>query len=136
MTPGLKKPSTYIELLQAFPPRPIKSEEDFWATQEIIDDLIDRGELTEDEEDYLDVLGTLVYEYEQTQEPIPAVSGLEVLKFMMEQHNLSQKDLVSVFKTESIASEVLNGNRKLTVAHIQELAKMFNLSPAAFMPLT
>ncbi|MEG5064945.1 hypothetical protein QUB33_15110 [Microcoleus sp. B3-A4] len=33
--------------------------------------LLDKGELTSDERDYLNVLGTLVYEYEQTLEPIP-----------------------------------------------------------------
>ncbi|WP_016953424.1 hypothetical protein [Anabaena sp. PCC 7108] len=44
--------------------RPITSEEEFLATQKVINFLIDKGELTLDEEDYLDVLGTLVNEYD------------------------------------------------------------------------
>jgi len=135
MTPGLNKPKTYNELLQAFPPRPIKSEEEMFATQKVIDSLIDRAPLTLDEEDYLNLLGTLVYEYEQTQEPIPDIYGIELLKVLIEERDLRQKDLVPIFKTESIVSDILKERRKLTTRHIQELAKFFQISPAAFFPL-
>ncbi len=137
MTPGLNKPKTYIELLQAFPPRPIKSEEELLATQEVIDSLIDRAmeSLSPDESDYLDVLGTLVYEYEQTQEPVPDIYGVELLKVWMEELGLRQKDLVAIFKTESIVSDILKKRRMLTTRHIQELAEFFHTSPSAFFPL-
>jgi HTH-type transcriptional regulator/antitoxin HigA len=55
----------YIELLKRFPPRPLKTEEDVSATQVVINSLIDQGTLTEDERDYLNVLGVLVYEYQE-----------------------------------------------------------------------
>lgn len=134
MTPGLDKPKTYIELLQAFPPRPIKSEEELLATQKVTDSLIDRAPLTTDEEDYLNVLGTLIYEYERSTEPIPDIYGIELLKVLMAEHSLRQKDLVPIFKTESIVSDILKSRRKLTTRHIQELAELFHLSPAAFFP--
>jgi len=132
MTPGLDKSKTYIELLQKFPPRPIKSEEELLATQKVIDSLIDRVPLTPDESDYLNVLGTLVYEYEQTLEPIPDIYGVELLKFLMEERDLRQRDLVPIFKTESIVSDILKGRRELTKRHIEELAQFFHVSPAAF----
>lgn len=137
MTPGLNKPKTYIELLQAFPPRPIKSEEELLATQEVIDSLIDSATraLSPDESDYLNLLGTLVYEYEQTQEPVPDIYGVELLKVWMEELGLRQKDLVPIFKTESIVSDILKKRRKLTTRHIQELAEFFHTSPSAFFPL-
>jgi HTH-type transcriptional regulator/antitoxin HigA len=135
MTPGLDKPKTYIDLLQAFPPRPIKSESELLATQKVIDTLIDRAPLTPDEEDYLNVLGALVYEYEETLEPIPDIYGVELLKVLMLERGLRQKDLVPIFKTESIASAILNKQRQLTTRHIQELAEFFHVSPAAFFPL-
>lgn len=62
----MNKSSAYIELLKTFPPRPITAEEELMATQEALDSLLDKGELTSDERDYLHVLKTLVYEYEQT----------------------------------------------------------------------
>ena len=129
---GLKSSDFYIELLNAFPPRPIHSEAAFLATQNVIDSLIDRGELTPDEEDYLNLLGTLVHEYEEKHIHISDLYGVELLKALIAESNLRQKDLVPIFKTESIVSEVLNGQRKLTATHIQKLADFFHLSPAAF----
>ncbi|MEH2242029.1 helix-turn-helix domain-containing protein [Nostoc sp.] len=134
MTLGLNKRPTYIELLQAFPPRPIKTEEELFVTQKIIDSLIDSAPLTSDEEDYLNVLGTLVYEFEQTQEPVPDIYGVDLLQVLIEGNGLLQKDLVPIFKTESIISAILKKRRKLTTRHIEELAEFFHISPAAFFP--
>lgn len=125
----------YMQLLQAFPPRPITSEEDFAATQAAIDKLLDKPELTPEEEDYLDVLGTLVLHYENQQaDMIPDIYGVELLKVLIAERNLKQKDLVPIFKTESIVSDVINGKRQLTTRHIQELAEFFHLPVAVFLP--
>ncbi|MBW4581393.1 MAG: transcriptional regulator [Tildeniella nuda ZEHNDER 1965/U140] len=132
---GSRNSSSYGELLKAFPPRPVKSEAEFIATQQVIDSLIDRGELTPDEEDYIDVLGTLVHEYEAAHVRIKDIYGVKLLKALIIESELRQKDLVPIFKTESIVSEVLNGQRKLTAAHIQKLANFFHISPAAFFEL-
>lgn len=133
MTPGIAKPS-YTDLLQRFPPRPIKSEEQLVATQQVINGLLDRSELSPDQQDYLNLLGTLVYEYEEAHYPIPDIYGVELLKVLIAERQLRQKDLVSVFKTESIVSAILNGQRNLTVGHIQKLGELFHISPAAFFP--
>ncbi len=133
MTRGIAEPS-YTDLLNHFPPRPIKSEEQLAATQSMINALLDRPELTPDEQDYLNLLGTLVYEYEEAHYPIPDIYGVELLKVLIEERNLRQKDLVPAFKTESIVSAVLSGQRNLTVSHIQKLAQFFHISPAAFFP--
>lgn len=124
----------YIKLLTTFPPRPIKSEEELEATQDIIDQLLDQEKLSQDEKDYLNVLGALVYEYEQKQEPIPDIYGVELLKVLMQDNNLRQKDLVPIFKTESIVSDILKGKRELTKRHIEELSKFFYVSPSVFFP--
>ncbi len=125
---------SYTELLTSFPPRTIKSEEDFEKTQAVIDSLLDKGSLTEEEEDYLNLLGMLIHEYESKQELVPDIYGVELLKVLMTEMNLKQKDLVPIFKTESIVSDVLKGKRKLTVEHIQKLGNFFKVSPAVFFP--
>ncbi|MBD2501382.1 helix-turn-helix domain-containing protein [Anabaena azotica] len=127
--------TSYIELLNSFPPRPIKSEDDFEKTQAVVDNLLDKGELTEEEEDYLNLLGMLIHEYEEQQELVPDIYGVELLKVLIAELNLKQKDLVPIFKTESIVSDVLKGKRKLTVEHIQKLAEFFKVSPAVFFPV-
>ena len=124
----------YIKLLKQFPPRPIKSEEELEATQEIVNQLLDKPQLTEEESDYLDVLGMLIYEYEKDLDIVPDIYGVDFLKVLLEERNLKQKDLVSIFKTESIVSDVLNEKRKLTTRHIQELAEFFKVSPSVFFP--
>ncbi len=134
MTLGSRSTSAYLELLQAFPPRPITSEAEYQATLRVINELLDRREMTPDEYDYLNVLGALVAQYEQTLEPIPDIYGVELLKALLVEFDLRQKDLVPIFKTESIVSAVLSGQRKLTAEHIDKLAAFFHISPAAFFP--
>ncbi|WP_253188492.1 hypothetical protein [Leptolyngbya sp. 'hensonii'] len=82
----------------AFPPRPITSEAELAATQVVIDQLIDKGALTPDEQDYLNVLGTLVYEYEAQHVSVPDISGVELLKVLLVERGLRQKDLVPKLK--------------------------------------
>jgi HTH-type transcriptional regulator / antitoxin HigA len=124
---------SYIELLKTFPPRTITSEEQFCETQQVIDALIDKGDLTPDEEEYLDLLGTLVYAYEAEHVPMPELRGVDLIRVCLSERNLRQKDLIPIFKTESIVSAVLNGRRKLTVEHIRKLSKFFKLPPELFL---
>jgi HTH-type transcriptional regulator / antitoxin HigA len=124
----------YIDLLNAFPPRPIKSRKDFSAIQKVVDALLDAKKLSSDQKEYLNLLGMIIHEYEERVVEIPDVYGVELLNALIEEWDLKQKDLVPIFKTESIVSAVLNGHRQLTVEHIQKLATFFGLSPAVFFP--
>lgn len=65
---------------------------------------------------------------------IPDLSGIDLLRALMDEFGLKQKDLVLIFKTESIVSVILNGQRNFTVEHIEKLADFFHISPAAFFP--
>lgn len=122
----------YLELLQAFPPRTIKSEKDYGAVQEVVDELLDAETLTADQRDYLNLLGLLIHEYEEKHVTIPDLTGVELLKALIEEFDLKQKDLLPIFKTESIVSAVVNGHRGLTVEHIEKLAQFFHISPSVF----
>jgi HTH-type transcriptional regulator / antitoxin HigA len=124
----------YIDLLNEFPPRPIKSEKDLIAIQKVVDALLDAKKLSSDQQEYLNLLGMIIHEYEGKTVEIPDIHGVELLNVLIEEWNLKQKDLVPIFKTESIVSAVLNGHRQLTVEHIQKLAEFFGLSPAVFFP--
>ena len=80
----------------------------------------------------LDTLGTVIRVYEEKHHPIPECSGIEVLKFLMEEHQLEPTDL-SELGPSDIALEILNGERNLTVTHILTLAERFQVSPAVFV---
>jgi HTH-type transcriptional regulator/antitoxin HigA len=134
MTIGLKTPSNdYIESIADFPPRPIACEAELIATQNRINDILDRRQLTQDDRDYLNVLGILVYDYEQKHQPMPVLKGIKLLKALMVEDRIQEKDLVDIFSTESLVVEVLNGQRELTASQIQKLGEFFHLSPAAFL---
>lgn len=135
MTTGIADTPNYEALVQQFPPRPIHNDEQLQAVQKRLDALIDlERNLTPDEEDYQEILGTLIWEYEQTLEPIPDIYGIELLKVLVQDRGLRQKDLLPIFKAESIISDIFNGRRQLTTRHIQELSEFFNVSPAVFFP--
>jgi HTH-type transcriptional regulator / antitoxin HigA len=124
----------YVDLLNEFPPRPIKSEQEFMAIQKVVDALLDAKRLSTDQKEYLNLLGMIICEYEEKNVKIPDIHGVDLLNVLIEEWGLKQKELVPIFKTESIASAILNGHRQLTVEHIQKLAEFFHVSPAVFFP--
>jgi HTH-type transcriptional regulator/antitoxin HigA len=133
MTSGLKTPSSYyIELITTFAPRPITNEAELIATQNRINYILDKKNLTQDDRDYLKVLGTLVYDYEQQHEQIPMLRGVELLKALLEESNLQPKDLVPICKSESDALDILNDQRQMTEQEIEGFASFFRMNPSYF----
>ncbi|CCI36094.1 MULTISPECIES: transcriptional regulator [Microcystis] len=124
----------YLELLKQYPPRPIDNEEDLEMMQQVINRLLDKPQLTAEEREYLNVLGALIYEYEENQEPIPDIYGLELLKFILEERNLQKQDLLSIFESKSTLDDILDGQQDLTPVYIQKLANFLNISPDLFFP--
>lgn len=124
----------YLELLKQYPPRPIDNEEDLEMMQEVINRLLDKPQLTVEEREYLNVLGALIYEYEENQEPIPDIYGLELLKFILEERNLQKQDLLSIFESKSTLDDIFDGLQELTPIYIQKLANFLNISPDLFFP--
>jgi HTH-type transcriptional regulator/antitoxin HigA len=81
---------------------------------------------------FLDTLGTLIHAYEEEHYPISEPTGLEVLRFLMDEHGLTQSDLPEV-GSQGVVSEILNGKRKLNVRQIRLLAQKFQVSSAVFV---
>jgi HTH-type transcriptional regulator/antitoxin HigA len=79
-----------------------------------------------------ELLTLLVEDFEEKRYRLPRGKPLDVLRFLMEQHHLQQKDLADVFGTPSIVSEVLNGKRELNKAQIGRLSARFHVSPELF----
>jgi HTH-type transcriptional regulator/antitoxin HigA len=85
-------------------------------------------------EQYLRTVIPFVEEYEKRAFPIGSATPEEVLKFLMEQHELSQYDLAKELGGQPVVSAILRGKRKLTREHIECLSKRFAVSPATFYP--
>ena len=118
--------------LEVSSPAPITSERQHEEYLSVLDKLASKENPARDEEKYAAVLITLIEAYEEEHHSIPDASPVEILRTLMDANNLRQKDLVSVFGSESIVSEVLHRKRDLNRAHIEKLSKRFHVSPAVF----
>jgi HTH-type transcriptional regulator/antitoxin HigA len=127
-------PTAYHDLVAFFPPRTIRDEVGYENTVEIIDAMAGH-KLTDDQDDYLDLLSRLVEDYEAETSPEPkAVSGLESLRFLLKENDLSGDDLAEILGVDrSTAYKILKGNRGLTPNHIRRLANRFKVSADLFL---
>lgn len=111
----------------------LHSDDDLDRAMVVADALLDRDDLSADEEEYLAVLGALIEAYEEEHVPIPPARGIDVLRHLMEARSMAQSDLVPLLGTKSIASEVLSGKRRLALAHIQRLSTFFRVPADVFI---
>ncbi|GAB4550613.1 MAG: type II toxin-antitoxin system antitoxin HigA [Anaerolineae bacterium] len=112
----------------------IRNEEEYELAIKRLNSLLDEIGTNEGHPLYglLDTLGTLLHVYEEKRHPMPECSGADMLRFFMEEHNLTQSDLPEV-GSQGVVSEILNGKRELNVRQIRALAKRFRVSPAVFI---
>lgn len=61
------------------------------------------------------------------------LTPLSRLHFLVEANNLRQADLLDIFGSKGIASEVFNGKRQISKTHAIRLGKKFNVDPALFL---
>lgn len=123
----------YSALLRKVPPKVIHSEEENEAYTEILLELDRRSEkLTKAEREYSELLTLLIEDYEQKRYPLPKAKPISVIRFLMDQHDLKQKDLADIFGTVSIVSEVLSGKRELNKDQIKRLSTRSHVSPELF----
>jgi HTH-type transcriptional regulator / antitoxin HigA len=122
----------YAVLLQKIAPKVMRTEQENEAYTEILYELDRRKNLTAAEKELAELLTLLIENFEETRYRLPRAKPLDVLRFLMEQHQLKQKDLVKVFGTASVVSEVLSGKRELNKEHIRRLSRRFHVSPELF----
>jgi HTH-type transcriptional regulator / antitoxin HigA len=123
----------YFKLVQRFPLRPIRSDGELDEAVRMVDSLLARRDLAPEEEDYLEVLGDLVEQYESEAHPMAPVSDAEMLRHLIEAKGVSQTQISDATGiADSTISEVLKGKRSLNRGHIGKLAKYFSVSPDVF----
>jgi len=84
----------------------------------------------------IELLTLLVERYEQEHYPIPAADPVSVVRFLIEQQHLTQRDLIPQFGSESAVSMFLSGQRNLTIKQVRKLSTRFKLPADAFIPKT
>lgn len=102
--------------------KPIRTKRDHAAALRSIEQLM-AAKRNSPDGDRLDVLVTLVEAYEAKHFPLDLPDPIEAIKYVMEQRNLTAKDLVPYIGQANRVYEVLNHKRPLTMAMAWKLHK-------------
>jgi HTH-type transcriptional regulator/antitoxin HigA len=124
--------TAYGALLLREKPEVIRGEEQNRLYIERLEKLTAKKSVTPAEKKLIALLTVLIEQYEARHDPVPDAEPTAIVRHLMEEHKLRQKDMLDVFGTESIVSEVLRGKRGLTKQHIRRLSETFHVSPAVF----
>ena len=126
----------YGQLLMQVLPSVITDEQELARLTEEVNGLVTKGikqSLSPEESRLLQLLMKLIEDYEDEHFPIEDAQPHEVLKFLMEQQDLKQSDLLDVFGSSGIASEVVNGKRSISKTQAKKLAERFKVSVELFI---
>ena len=126
--------AAYGKLLAHTLPRVIKTEEENERIVAELERLDTRGRpLTPEEEDLAELMTLLVRQFEESRYPLGHAEPLEALRILMEDRGLRQRDLIPVFGSSSVVSDVLNGKRSISKAHARKLAESFHVPASLFI---
>ena len=100
--------------------KPIRTKTDYRKALQEIETLMDARAGTPEGE-RLDVLATLVEDYERKHFPMDLPDAVEAIKFRMQQSGLGPKDLVPMIGQLNRVYEVLNRKRPLTLKMVWRL---------------
>jgi HTH-type transcriptional regulator / antitoxin HigA len=123
----------YAELLVAIQPKVIETEaeNEFYLAE--VTKLMRIGEsISPAQERLLRLLVNLIESFESQHYQIKAATPLEILTELVNDRGLKQKDLLPVFGSQGVASEVLNGKRGISKAQAKALGEFFKVSPSIF----
>lgn len=120
-------------LCAALPLAGIRNEKEYGQAVDQLDSLLDAGGADEKHPLALAVhqLGEAIAAYEARRHPLPELPANEMLRYLMEQHQLRQTDLPDI-GSQGVVSELLAGKRALNARQIGLLAKRFGVPEGVF----
>jgi HTH-type transcriptional regulator/antitoxin HigA len=131
MSTGLANPA---EMIAHGAPRVIHNDAELEAYTDALFRLTALESPSRAEVEAIELLTLLVERYEQEHSFVPAADPVSVVRFLIERQNLTQRDLIPQFGSESGVSMFLTGKRKLTVEQVRKLSSRFKLPADVFIP--
>jgi HTH-type transcriptional regulator / antitoxin HigA len=123
----------YQDLIGRTLPHVIGTEAENAHYLRVLEALDRQPRLTPAQAELAALLTLLIEDFEDRHYALKPATPIEHLQELMRAQGLRQKDLVDIFGTPSIVSEVLHGKRALTADHIRRLSARFHVSPALFL---
>jgi HTH-type transcriptional regulator/antitoxin HigA len=126
-------PSRYKRLLSQTMPMVIESEEENERMLSVVEKLMDKENLSPEEERLLKLFARLIEDFEHRYYHPKEAAPLEVLQHLMEARGVKQTHLWEVFGSKGVASEVLNGKRGISKSQARALAHYFHVPADLFI---
>jgi antitoxin component HigA of HigAB toxin-antitoxin module len=128
---------SYLELINEFPLRKIRTDEEHRRALAIFAGHAGQPKLNHGVVDYLGVLADLIAEYERRAGfaiDTSNVSAADVVRHLMEEHQLTISGLSRELGVgQSNLSEMLSGKRDWSKKVIKSLCERFSLNPMLFL---
>lgn len=113
---------------------PVRDEVHYQQMRELLDALLDvaGGNETHPAMGLTDIVGDLIEDYEREHHNLPEATGIQALRFFMEQHGLTQDDLPEI-GSQTEVSEILSGQQELNIQQVRALAQRFGVATGTFI---
>lgn len=122
------------EMIARGAPRVIHDDAELEVYTDALFQLMARENPSRPELEAIELLTLLVERYEEEHYPITAADPASVVRFLIEKQNLTQRDLIPQFGSESAVSMFLGGHRNLTIEQVRKLSARFKLPADVFIP--
>jgi HTH-type transcriptional regulator/antitoxin HigA len=130
---GRIDPARYGKLCAKVVPKLIESDEEFDRLVGVMETLDFKANTTPEEKTVSALLAKLIQDYDDRYHALPEAPPSETIVFLMNQRGLRPSDLLSIFGSRSVASDVLSGKREPSKAHFRKLAGFFHVSTDLFL---
>ncbi len=113
---------------------PLSSEEDCERREEQLKKLIKLNQPKKDPQitHLIKSIALTIEEYEKKEFPLEKATGIEVLQYLMAEHNLNESDFPEI-GNQDLVSELLSCKQELNLKMIKVLAKRFGVTEQTFL---
>lgn len=123
----------YGELLLRFTPKVIETKRENRLAIQALRELMAIENRSPEEDALLNLLGTLIDQFERKEYPTRRSEPRETLAWLIEENGMKPAELAEVMGGRSRVSEVLSGKRKITKEQAKRLAERFRVSVELFI---
>jgi HTH-type transcriptional regulator / antitoxin HigA len=125
---------SYANLLLEVLPQPIETEVEYQRVLAIVELLMNKKAISLEENRLLDLFVILVEKFESEHYPSQNTSTPHSrLIHLMEANNLQPVDLIGIFGSSDLVSEIIDGKRSIDRNHADKLSDRFNLPLSLFL---
>ena len=120
------------EMIRLGAPRLIHSDKELASYTQALFDLTAKPAPTAHDDEAIALLTLLIDQYESQHHAVPDAEPADVLRFLLDQNGLTQRDIANELGSETTVSLILSGRRQLTRDHILRLSRRFHVAPSVF----